>query len=125
MKHVHSLGIPCFLVIALDDELYDFLHNWIPDHVVRAPPDFIPTVPGQYAATGTPEMHHLSKARIAALRAITEQVCYLVLGSSHAFLFFPLQLTLDKWDSLGSKESIPLRANPAYQSLSDSESLLW
>lgn len=73
IKHVHTLGIPCYLVVALDDELYSFLHNWLPEHVVRAPEGFVPAVPRQYAAPGTPAMRHVSRARLATLRAITEQ----------------------------------------------------
>ena len=74
IKHVDDIGIPCYIVIALDDELYDFLHNWKPEHVVRAPPGLTSVVPRQYAAKGTGAMKHLSRVRIAALKAITDQV---------------------------------------------------
>ena len=74
MKQINVLGIPCFIVIALDDELYNFLHNWQPDHVIRAPPGFAPVVPRQYAVQGSGAMKHLSRVRIAALEAITDQV---------------------------------------------------
>lgn len=70
---MHTLGVPCYLVVALDDEIYRFLHNWLPEHVVRAPPGFIPAVPRQYASHGTPEMRHVSRARLATLKAITDQ----------------------------------------------------
>ena len=73
LKWLHDTQFPCYLVVALDDTIYDFLHNWLPDHVVRAPPGFTDEVPRQYAAPGTAAMRHLSKARLATLRAINTQ----------------------------------------------------
>ncbi len=75
MKQINELGIPCFLVIALDDEIYDFLHNWQPNHVIRAPAGFTPVIPRQYAVKGSGAMKHLSRVRIATIKAITDQVC--------------------------------------------------
>ena len=69
-----SLGIPCYVVIALDDELYEFLHNWKPEHVIRPPAGFASVIPRQYAVKGSGAMKHLSRVRIATLKAITDQV---------------------------------------------------
>ena len=70
---MHSTGIPCYLVVALDDEIYKFLHNWLPEHVVRAPQGFTPAVPRQFAETGTAAARHVSRARLASLKAIADQ----------------------------------------------------
>lgn len=71
---MHDLGIPCYLVVALDDEIYHFLHDWLPQHVVRAPANFTTANPRQYASAGSGAMRHVSRARLSTLKAITDQV---------------------------------------------------
>ena len=67
-------------MVALDDTIYDYLKNWVPDHVVRPPPGFDASGVQRFATPGSPGHRLVSRVRAAALTGLLDQARHFLLN---------------------------------------------